>query len=219
MVTDAQGRATVPANPGDVVRAVASVPGPAVVHLGEPLRPHPYGGQLLLTAGPPVELLGSVTVGRAPADHGPSAADHGGSTAAATTDDGTDHDRPAAGDDRRATDEHDRSDDQRPLDHGSADDCGRDHDRGEPTTAPTSLTQVVDAVDDHTGAESTTTSSPGTVPTVPPASPPPPPTLPATGGRTGDIAAAGAVVLGAGIGALVGLRRRPPDLTLADDGL
>jgi LPXTG-motif cell wall-anchored protein len=208
LVTDAAGNVTVEAPAGATVSARASIPGAPAVYLAAPLRPHQYGGQSLITAGPPDVNETAATVPPPPATTtttSTTVAPTTTTTAPITTTTTTTTSPTTTSTSTAA-----------PTTSSTSTTSTTSTTTVPPTTGATTLpptTEVptVPPTDTPTTAPpETSTSTSVVVEVVPPPLPPsapPPSTLPETGG-TETIAAAAALVLGAGVGALVGLRRR-----------
>jgi LPXTG-motif cell wall-anchored protein len=195
LVTDAAGTVTVEASPGATVRATASMPGAPEVYLAAPLRPHQYGGQSLITAGPPDLNETAANVPQPPTTTttsttvAPTTTTTAPTTVAPTT--------------------------SAPSTTSTTPTTTSTTSTVPPTTAatttlpPTTSTTTMPPIDAPTTIPPATSTSivVEIAPPPLPSAPPPPSTLPETG-STETVAAAAALVLGAGVGALVGLRRR-----------
>jgi LPXTG-motif cell wall-anchored protein len=202
VVTDANGNAAIQADAGSTVGATALVPAAPLVYLGEPLHEHQFGGQTLLTAGEPGLLAASITLEAPPT-----------TTAAPTTTTTTTTMPPTTTTTTTVpptTTEAPTTTTEAPTTTSSS--TTTTSTPASTTTQPPATTIEVAP----TSATASTTSSttiaavllPPPASVAPPTSPPmPPSTLPRTG-SAGSVAATAAIVLGAGVGALVGLRRR-----------
>lgn len=218
VLTNADGVVVVRATPGSEVRATASVPRRAAVYLGAPLRAHPFGGQALITAGPPATVLAAATI--------PAPITTTTTTPTATTTTTT----PTT-----TTTTVPPSSTTTTVAPSSTTTVPPSSTTTTSTVPPTSSTTVPPASSTTAAPPPTTTATtpPTTIPqvvvsTVPPPTTPPqvevltppipptPSTLPHTGSTEG-VAAAAALVLGAGVGALVGLRRRMAHPTAGPD--
>jgi LPXTG-motif cell wall-anchored protein len=224
LVTDDAGAVTVQAVPGSTVRASASIPGEPVVYLAAPLRPHQFGGQSLITAGPPsrnetgatVPLPATTTTTLPPPTTAAATTTSTTSTTSTTTPPATT---------TPATTATPTTTTRAPSTTSSTTSTSTPTTTTASTTIPpstaTSTVPPTDAATTSTApAVSSSTSivdvAPPPVPSPPPA--PPPSTLPETG-TTQTVAGAAALVLGAGVGALVGLRRRLRPAAAAPDDI
>jgi LPXTG-motif cell wall-anchored protein len=198
LVTDAAGTVRVEASPGATVRATASIPGAPVVYLAAPLRPHQYGGQSLITAGPPDVNETAATVPLPPPTTTTSTTVAPTTTTTAPTTVAPTTSAPSTTSTTTST-----TSTVPPTTAATT------------TTLPPTTMPSTDAPTTIPPATSTSTSTSTSIvveiapPPLPSTPPPPstPSTLPETG-STETVAAAAALVLGAGVGALVGLRRR-----------
>lgn len=180
--TDANGQVMTDVEPGDAAAAIVWAPAVPAAYLAQPLHPHAYGGQVLLAAAPPVRLDASIEVPR------PTT-----TTVAPTTTTTTEPPPPPTPPPTEAP-----TTETPPTTEAETTTT---------TEGPTSTSETPPTEAPTTEASTTTTVEAAVVAPPVPSTPPPVDTLPATGSARG-VATAAAVVLGLGIGALVGLRRR-----------
>ncbi len=211
-VTDANGQASIAATPGTTWAAFAAVPAAPVAYVAEPLRPHVYGGQVLLTPSPLGRVEASIEV---PAPTTTTTSTEVPTSAPPTTEAPTTMVETTAAP-TTTTGAPTTTTTQAPTTTTEA--------PATTTEAPATTTEApATTAAVETTATPTTTEVPDTSTMAPPvieatpASPPPPTpsTLPATGTTRGVVTAA-TVALGLGIGALIGLRRRL-QVTATDD--